>query len=327
MASLPSLRTVWGHAPLFSVGVSVLIQEEAGRVLLQHRGDDGLWGTPGGGLDPGEGFLEAARRELREETGLECPNLALMELGEGLVGGPQFWHRYPNGDEVYMVGMRTRGTLPAAALSRAKPDDSGETLEVRWFGLDELPPLSSNANVVSMNVLRARAGLPALPLLPFPEAPPHDDHLARLRAAVGSRPLFAPGASILAEDGQGRLLLLRHARTGRWVLPGGKLHPGESFGACARRELHEETGLRAGRLTPAALLQGPEFRYEDGSGLWDSVGVLYRAQGLSGDLILPGDEITEARWWAADEVGGAELLGLYTRRAVEAWQGRASLVP
>ncbi|MCP2014252.1 8-oxo-dGTP diphosphatase [Deinococcus sp. HSC-46F16] len=327
MSSLPSLRAVWGRAPLFSVGVSVLIQDEGSRVLLQHRGDDGLWGTPGGGLDPGEGFLEAARRELWEETGLECPNLALMGLEEGLVGGPQFYHRYPNGDEVYMVGMRTHGILPAAALAHAAPDDGGETLDLRWFTLDDLPPLSSNANVASMNVLRVRAGLPALSLLRFPEPPPHDDHLARLRAAAGPRPLFAPGASVLAEDDQGRLLLLRHARTGQWVLPGGKLHPGESFGACAQRELHEETGLRAERLTPAALLQGPEFRYEDASGPWDSVGVLYRAQGVTGKLTLPEGEITGARWWAAGEVDGADLLGLYTRRAVETWRGRASLRP
>ncbi|WP_326522580.1 NUDIX domain-containing protein [Deinococcus rhizophilus] len=303
--------------------MSVLIQDEAGRVLLQHRGDDGLWGTPGGGLDPGEGFLEAAHRELREETGLECPNLALMGLDEGLVGGPEFYHRYPGGDEVYMVGMRTHGTLPAAALTGARPDDSGETLALAWFGLDDLPPLSANANVASMNVLRARAGLKPLPLLPFPDPPPLSNHLARLRAAVGPRPLFVPGASVLVGNERGRLLLLRHARTGQWVLPGGKLHPGESFRACAHRELHEETGLRAVRLTPVQLLQGPEFRYED-SGIWDSVGVLYRAEEVTGELTLPEGEIAEAQWWTADELKGAELLGLYTRRSVEAWAGQTS---
>lgn len=68
--SAGNLRAVWGSRPLLSVGVSILIQDEAGRVLLQRRGDDGLWGTPGGGLDPGEDFLTAARRELHEETGL-----------------------------------------------------------------------------------------------------------------------------------------------------------------------------------------------------------------------------------------------------------------
>lgn len=327
MSYLSELRTAWGNSPLISVGVSVLIQDEAGRILLQRRGDDGLWGVVGGGLEPGESFLTAAHRELLEETGLTCPDLAPLPLEEGLVSGPEFYHRYPNGHEIYLVGMRTHGSLPAAALAHAAPDDSGETLELRWFGLNDLPPLSSNINRVNMNVLRLRAGLPALPLLPFPATPSHDDHLARLRAAIGPRPLFAPGASVLVDDNQGRLLLLRHARTGQWVLPGGKLHPGESFGACVRRELHEETGLWAERLTATALLQGPEFRYEDSSGLWDSVGVLYRAEGLSGDLALPEGEITQARWWAAGEVAGAELLGLYTRRAVEAWQDRASLVP
>ncbi|MPY67577.1 NUDIX domain-containing protein [Deinococcus sp. SDU3-2] len=320
MSYLSELRSVWGSSPLISVGVSVLIQDEAGRILLQRRGDDGLWGVVGGGLEPGESFVDAAHRELREETGLTCPDLAPLPLEEALVSGPEFYHRYPNGHEIYLVGMRTHGTLPAAALAHAAPDDSGETLELRWFALDDLPPLSSNINRANMNVLRLRAGLPALPLFHFPEAPPHDDHLARLRAAVGPRPLFAPGASVLVEDGRGRLLLLRHARTGQWVLPGGKLHPGESFEACARRELAEETGGHAGQLTPVQLLQGPEFRYKDTSGPWDSVGVLYRAEGVTGEITLPEGEITGARWWAADEVAGADLLGLYTRRAVEAWR-------
>lgn len=325
MSYLSDLRAVWGNAPLLSVGVSVLIQDETGRVLLQRRGDDGLWGVVGGGLEPGESFLEAAHRELLEETGLECPHLAPLPLEEALVSGPQFHHRYPNGHEIYLVGMRTHGTLPAAALALAQPDDSGETLELAWFRLDGLPPLSSNINRANMNVLRLRAGLPPSPLLPFPDAPPDDGHLTRLRAAVGSRPLFAPGASVLVVDDREQLLLLRHGRTGQWVLPGGKLHPGESFGTCAQRELHEETGLRAGRLTPVCLLQGPEFRYEDACGLWDSVGVLYRAEGVTGTLVLPESEIAEARWWAADEVSAAELLGRYTQRAVEAWRDRASL--
>lgn len=326
MSYLSELRAVWGSAPLVSVGVSVLIQDEQGRILLQRRGDDGLWGVVGGGLEPGERFLEAAHRELLEETGLTCSDLALLPLTEGLVSGPEFYHRYPNGHEIYLVGMRTHGSLPAAALADAQPDDSGETLELCWFELDDLPPLSSNINRVNMNVLRLRSGLPPLPLVAFPDPPPPSDHLSRLRAAVGPRPLFAPGSSVLVEDDRERLLLLRHGRTGRWVLPGGKLDPGESFETCARRELAEETGLRAGRLTPVQLLQGPEFRYED-SGTWDSVGALYRAQGVTGTLTLPEGEIAEARWWAADELGGAELLGLYTRRAVEAWRGRASLVP
>ena len=51
------LRAVWGNRPLLGVAAGALIQDEFGRVLLQRRGDDGLWGVVGGGLNPGEDFL------------------------------------------------------------------------------------------------------------------------------------------------------------------------------------------------------------------------------------------------------------------------------
>lgn len=311
MSYLSELRAAWGSGVLLSVGVSVLIQDEAGRVLLQQRGDDGLWGTPGGSLEPSEDFLTAARRELLEETGLDCSNLALLGLEEGLVSGPEFYHRYPNGHEIYLVGMRAHGTLPASALAHAAPDDSGETLALAWFDLDDLSGMSGNINRASMNVLRARAGLPPLPLLPFPDAPPPADHLARLRALVGPRPLFAPGANVLVTDERGRLLLLKHRGTGRWTLPGGSLEPGESFAACAARELWEETGLSAARLEPLRLYAGAEYRFTYPHGdVIDNVSVLYRAHGVAGNLTLPADEIHGAAWFAAlDLPAGADLSG------------------
>lgn len=322
MSYLSELRSVWGSSPLISVGVSVLIQDEAGRILLQRRGDDGLWGVVGGGLEPGEDFLTAARRELLEETGLECSNLALLPLEEGLVSGPQFYHRYPNGDEVYMVGMRTHGTLPARALAGARPDDSGETLELRWFALDGLPQLSSNANIASMNVLRTRVGLPALPLLPFPEVPPVREHLMELRRVVGTRPLFAPGANVLVTDEAGRLLLLQHGNSGRWTLPGGGLEPGESFAGCAARELQEETGLTAARLEPVRLLAGAEYRFTFPHGdVINVVSVLYQAHGQAGVLSLPADEIPGAAWFAVEDLPGQdEYSGAFSRAMVRVWK-------
>ncbi len=320
--TLMDLRAVWGSRPLVGVGVSVLLQDEEGRVLLQRRGDDGLWGTPGGSLEPGEDFLSAAHRELYEETGLKCPELQPLDLTEGLVSGPEIYHRYPNGHEIYFVGVRVHGKLPASALNHAAPDDSGETLELGWFKLNELPPLSNNINRLSMNVLRARVGLPPVSLTPWPAPPPLGAHLLELRRKVGSRPLFSPGANVLVTDEHHRLLLLRHAGTGRWTLPGGGLEPGESFEACARRELFEETGLRAEHLEPLEMFAGPRYRFTYPHGdVVDNVSVLYRAHGVTGTLTPQASEVLEAGWFGAGALlEDTELSGELIRANVNLWK-------
>lgn len=61
------------------VRAAVIALEQGGRWLVQRRPSDGLlgglWEFPGGKIDPGESAVAAARRELREETGLELREL------------------------------------------------------------------------------------------------------------------------------------------------------------------------------------------------------------------------------------------------------------
>ena len=65
-------------------GVHVLCERD-GRLLLMRRAGtgffDGLYSLPGGHVEPGESVRMAARRELREETGLEVELDALQLLG------------------------------------------------------------------------------------------------------------------------------------------------------------------------------------------------------------------------------------------------------
>ncbi|MBN1960594.1 MAG: NUDIX hydrolase [Deltaproteobacteria bacterium] len=68
-----------------------------------------------------------------------------------------------------------------------------------------------------------------------------------------------PGAAaILPIDDQNRVVLVRQVRhaTGGWLLeiPAGKLDDKEEPETCARRELREETGLVAGKLTPMGVI-------------------------------------------------------------------------
>ncbi len=113
---------------------------------------------------------------------------------------------------------------------------------------------------------------------------------------------------------EGVLLLVRHQKPDRdpyWVLPGGRLEPGETIPGCASRELAEETGLEGNF---SGVLYVSEFLREGRH----TIDVVVRMD-LQGDEeaslgsdpeIAPGNEPTlvEVRWVSVDELRETELL-------------------
>ena len=128
---IQELRALVGRRPLVLPIAAILVHRTASEILLHRRSDGGLWSVPGGILEPGETLEAAARRELREETGLVAGHLTLTDV----FSGPEFFHEYPNGDQTYFVGA----TFVAHHVEGTPTPDGDEATELRFFNLDDLP--------------------------------------------------------------------------------------------------------------------------------------------------------------------------------------------
>lgn len=125
------LRALVGTRPIVMAGACVLLTDGKNRLLLQLRSDNGLWGLPGGSLEPGESLQEVAKRELFEETGLTANSLNLFDV----FSGNDFYYKYPHGDEVYNVVTAYTCNDYGGTLVH----DRNEGIELRFFELNEIP--------------------------------------------------------------------------------------------------------------------------------------------------------------------------------------------
>jgi ADP-ribose pyrophosphatase YjhB (NUDIX family) len=135
MGYIQELRSKVGNTPLIMVGASMLALNSKSELLMMRRTDNDCWGIPGGNMEPGEHIEETARRETREETGLEVGNMQLFKV----FSGPELYYRYPNGDEVYIVSV----AFISNDLSGSMMLDTSEHSEMDYFPLDNMPELIS----------------------------------------------------------------------------------------------------------------------------------------------------------------------------------------
>jgi 8-oxo-dGTP pyrophosphatase MutT (NUDIX family) len=104
--------------------VSVVVANDAGEILLIRRSDNGNWALPGGAIDLGESLTQAAIRETREETGIDCEITGLT----GIYTDPGHVILYESNGEVRQEFSIVLTAHPIGG----QPTPSDESTEVRW---------------------------------------------------------------------------------------------------------------------------------------------------------------------------------------------------
>lgn len=131
MGYIQEIRALVGHRPILLPGACALLIDDSGRLLMHKRLDNGLYGVPGGTMEPGEMLEETARRETLEETGYRAGRLQLLNV----YSGPQLFYCYPNGDQTYNV----TAAYYCTDFQRVTGELDGESLAPEFFALDALP--------------------------------------------------------------------------------------------------------------------------------------------------------------------------------------------
>ena len=118
--------------PAVTADVVLITREAQPRVLLIQRASEpfaGAWALPGGFVNADEPIVDAAKRELQEETGLEVDLLEPLYT----TGNPG---RDPRG---WTISIAFLARVEAGTLQPRAGDDAAA---VKWFRLNKLPKLA-----------------------------------------------------------------------------------------------------------------------------------------------------------------------------------------
>ncbi len=125
--------------------------EQAGKYLLVQEAQAkcrGQWNLPAGHLDPGESLMAAAKREVREESGLEVELTGICQIG----------NRILESDTWVSVIFTTK------IIGGKIKIDPNEILDVKWFSYEEILKMRTelrNETMIMGAINNARSGIVA----------------------------------------------------------------------------------------------------------------------------------------------------------------------
>lgn len=119
--------------------VNVVVENDGGQILLIRRSDNDNWALPGGAIDLGESMAQAAVREVKEETGVDCEVTGLV----GIYTDPKHIILYTSNNEA----RQEFSILLTARATGGDPTPSSESTEVIWREPAQAEPLTMDASM------------------------------------------------------------------------------------------------------------------------------------------------------------------------------------
>jgi len=286
------LRAKVGHDLLLTTSVTIVVYDDANRVLAIKHAEGDVWVLPGGGVEPFESLADAAVREMWEETGLLVEPVRLL----GVYGGPEFQITYRNGDQVSYQMMAFEARVVGGALHA----DGEETKAIAYLSQAELTerPLPPWMQTVLPHLFPRPT---ETRFQPPTWQPPRNgvrkggmpEHVRQLRQKIGHDLVLTPSVLGLIFDNQGRLLLQKRADNGRWSGPAGAIDPNESPSNAIVREAWEETGVLVTPTRVLSVFGGKAFAYTYADG--DQIvnyGIVFAGRVIGGTPSPDGFEST-----------------------------------